>query len=98
MVDKNLPLTTGSTFAQRVRQRQAHAGIVMMTADPKSSADPNLHDTSLPTPFKKLDELAEILDLAVERRRITRPMEAMKATGSQSISTPTSMPSKPPSS
>ncbi|GMU60627.1 MAG: hypothetical protein AMXMBFR34_23900 [Myxococcaceae bacterium] len=98
MIDKNLPITTGQQFAERVRTRQANAGIVMMTAEPKSSVDPNLYDTYLPKPFKNLEELAEVVELAVERRRITRQMEAMKDKVSEYSSTPTPIPGKPPES
>jgi DNA-binding NtrC family response regulator len=78
MIDKNLPRTSGLDFAERVRARQPGAGIVLMTAQPDASVRRGLYDAYLPKPFRSLDELADSLVAAQERRRRSQEIDALK--------------------
>lgn len=78
VLDKNLPRLSGLEFAQRVRERHDDAGIVLMTAQPEAIARQGLYDAYLPKPFRSLDELAESLGTACDRRRRARAVEQLR--------------------
>lgn len=78
MIDKNLPRTSGLEFAERVRARQPGAGIVLMTAQPDPSVRRGLYDAYLPKPFRSLDELADSLVAAQERRKRSQEIDELK--------------------
>lgn len=79
LIDKNLPRTSGLDFAEHVRARQAHAGIVLMTAQPETLTRRGLYDAYLAKPFRSLDELSDTVTQALDRRRRTLEVDELKA-------------------
>lgn len=79
LIDKNLPRTSGLEFAERVRTRQAGAGIVLMTAQPETVSKRGLYDAYLAKPFRSLDELGLSVTQAKERRLRNREVDQLKA-------------------